>query len=61
MQARSFLAVSKWSLNALKILDPDTAAAQNTGPLGSRFVGGKAKEVSIILGSFPHRKTFQLV
>jgi hypothetical protein len=34
-----------------------TVALLNSEPLGSRIVGGKSREVSRILRSFPHRKT----
>jgi hypothetical protein len=34
-------------------------ALLNIEPLGSRIVGRKGKEVSIILGSFPHRKNIR--
>jgi hypothetical protein len=36
-------------------------ALLNLEPLGSRFVGGKRTDISIILGSFPHRKKSQAV
>jgi hypothetical protein len=38
-----------------------TVALLNIEPLGPIIVGGKSKEVSIFLGSFPHRKRGSLI
>jgi hypothetical protein len=43
-----------WMLDAEQMM---SVALHNIEPLGSGIVGGKSKEVSLILGSFPHEKS----